>query len=139
MNAENKIVGVTASKVDQKGDGCLAISVEQIHRFLKDAEKAYKKAQDFGKHGIKIRLNEIEVDGQLTAPKFFTVTSYNDSVEIFKKTFTSDPENLNRILRIDIEPGKLINGKNVNKFYPSSIGIDSVLKNISEGTGEFQV
>jgi hypothetical protein len=141
MNAEKKIVGVTASKVDQKGDGCLAISVKQIHRFLKDAEEAYKKAQNFGKHGIKIHLNEIvnEVDGESTAPKFFTVTDYNDSVEIFRKTFSSHPENIKRIFRIDIEPGMLIDGKDVKKFIPSSVGVDTVLQQICDGTGQFQV
>ena len=84
MNAEKKIVGVTASKVDQKGDGCLAISVKQIHRFLKDAEEAYKKAQNFGKHGIKIHLNEIvnEVDGESTAPFL-----YSHRLQRFRRDF----------------------------------------------------
>lgn len=134
MNAEKKIVGVTASKVDQKGDGCLAISVERIHRFLKDAEESYKKAQNFGKHGIKIHLNEIEVDG--TATEFFTVTDYNDSIEIFRTTFSSNPENINRIFQIDI---KLMDGKEVKKFNTSTPGVDTVLQQISNGTGEFQV
>ena len=137
MNSEEKIVGVAASKVDQKGDGCLAISVEQIHRFLKDAEETYKKAQNFGKHGIKIHLNEIvnEVDGESTAPKFFTVTDYNDSVEIFRKNFSSHPENINRIYRIDIKDGANVK----HEFTPSSVGVDTVLQQISNGTGEFQV
>ena len=134
MNADKKIVGVTASKVDQKGDGCLAISVEQIHKFLEDAEESYKKARNFGRHGIKIHLKENEVDGQPTAPKFFTVTDFNNSVEIFRQISASDPENFNRIYRIDT-----FDGENVKKFLPSSIGVESVLKNISDGSGQFKV
>jgi len=138
MNSEKQIVGVTTSKA---GDGCLAISVEQIQKFLEDAENAYKKLQKFGKHGIKMKINNTEVDGEETAAEFFTVTGYNDAIESFRSKFelASDPDRKNRISKIVIKPGMLIDGKEITNFTTKTPGVNLVVQQISDGAGQFQV
>jgi len=84
INSEGKIVGIVVSG---ENNNCLAISVQQIYKFLETAEAVYKKKRNLGKHGLKMKISETETDGQTTLSQFFEITDYDESNDVFNSQF----------------------------------------------------
>ena len=133
MNLNQEIVGVIVSKV---ADGCLAISVSQIHKFLDDAEESYKNKEKFGRYGIKVKQMKLEVDGYLEdapADQFFEIFMANPKIKEYEKYFG------NELVWKRIKKIKVTEDGRTKSYSPSTEGAAMIIEQINQGTGTFQV
>ena len=127
LNSNEEIVGVIASKA---ADGCLAISVSQIHKFLDDAEIAYEDRQKYGKHLVNFKIKSDK-------DKFFEIVKANPNIKNYKDYVGNDMIR-KRITMIKIE--KEIDGEmKIVKYKVSHPEANLLIEQINRGIGEFRV
>ena len=125
MNSNEEIVGVITSKA---ADGCLAISVSQIHKFLDDAEIAYEDRQKYGKHLVNFKIKS-------DTDKFFEIVKANPNIKNYEQ-FAGNKVIQRRITKIIIQKD---GEERKVKYEVTTPGVNLLIEQINKGIGEFRV